>query len=92
MKYVSILIPEAGPFGDTFFEARARAISGALFVNNPCGGCVESVFTFRTHRRLLPPECFLAAALDLARDFFAGRLAPADRFFAALFFSAISAS
>src|ERR1700747_2508412 len=41
--------PDAGPFGETFLEARLRAIVAALFVNNPDGGCVESVFTLDTH-------------------------------------------
>jgi len=49
MKYVSIRMPEPGPLGETFFEARALAIVVALFVNNPAGGCVESVFTLATH-------------------------------------------
>jgi hypothetical protein len=31
-------MPEAGPLGDTFFEAKVRAIVLALFVNNPEGG------------------------------------------------------
>jgi len=43
MKKVSIRIPELGPLGETFFDARLRAISGALFLNKPSGGCVESV-------------------------------------------------
>ena len=34
MKYVSMRIPEAGPFGDTFFEARVLAIVLASLVNN----------------------------------------------------------
>ena len=38
MKYVSIRIPDCGPLGDTFLEANARAIVGALFVNNLSGG------------------------------------------------------
>jgi hypothetical protein len=42
-------MPEPGPLGDTFFEANVRAIVLALFVNNPSGGCVESVFTLATH-------------------------------------------
>jgi hypothetical protein len=49
MKYVSIRMPEPGPLGETFFEARALAIVVALFVNNPAEGCVESVFTLATH-------------------------------------------
>jgi hypothetical protein len=51
MKYVSIRIPEPGPLGDTFFEASILAIVGALFVNSPDGGWVESVFTLATHLR-----------------------------------------
>ena len=43
-------MPEPGPFGETFFEARLRAISGALFVNRSFGGWVESVVTLRTQR------------------------------------------
>jgi len=31
-------IPEAGPLGDTFFEAKVRAIVVESFVNNPSGG------------------------------------------------------
>jgi hypothetical protein len=53
MKYVSIRMPEPGPFGETLFEAKALAIVLALLANNPGGGWVESVFTFATHRVLL---------------------------------------
>ena len=74
MKYVSIRMPDAGPFGDTFFEASARAISGALFVKSPFAGCVESEVTVFTQRRLLPLAWLLAAV--------------PERFFAALFFFA----
>lgn len=42
--------PEAGPFGDTRFDPRARTIADARLVNKPGGGCVESVFTSATHR------------------------------------------
>lgn len=49
IKYVSIRIPDCGPFGETFFEANVRAIVLALFVNSPGGGCVESVLTLATH-------------------------------------------
>lgn len=38
IKNVSILIPEPGPFGDTFFEANVRAMVSGSFVNNPSGG------------------------------------------------------
>jgi hypothetical protein len=43
-------MPEPGPLGETFFEARVLAMLGALRVNNPAGGWVESVLTFTTHR------------------------------------------
>jgi len=52
MKYVNIRKPEAGPFGETFLDARVRAIVAALFVKSPPGGCVESVLTLDTHRFL----------------------------------------
>jgi len=42
-------MPEPGPFGETRLEASVRAIVVALFVNNPAGGWVESVFTRATH-------------------------------------------
>jgi hypothetical protein len=64
-KYVSIRIPEAGPLGETLFEASTRAIVPALFVNRPCGGCVESVVTFLT-QRLEPCLLFVRAALVFA--------------------------
>lgn len=50
MKYVSIRIPDPGPFGETFREARVRAMVAASFVNRPAGGCVESVVTLETQR------------------------------------------
>ena len=49
MKYVSIRIPEPGPFGDTFFDASVLAMTGALLLKRSCGGFVESVFTSFTH-------------------------------------------
>jgi hypothetical protein len=49
MKNVSILIPEPGPFGETFFEASVRAIVSGSFVNSPLGGFVETVFTLPDH-------------------------------------------
>ena len=49
MKYVSMRMPDAGPFGDTFFDASVRAIVAASFVKRPAGGFVESVVTVRTH-------------------------------------------
>lgn len=49
MKKVNIRSPDIGPLGDTFFEARLRAITAALFVKSPSGGCVESVVTPALH-------------------------------------------
>ena len=49
MKNVSIRIPDPGPLGETFFEASVRAIVAASWVNNPAGGCVDSVLTLATH-------------------------------------------
>lgn len=64
MKYVSIRRPEAGPFGDTFLEARDRAMVAALFVNSPGGGLVDTVFTCATHLRLDPrAEAFFRDAI-----------------------------
>jgi hypothetical protein len=53
MKYVSIRMPDPGPFGETFREARVLAMVGASFVKRPAGGCVESVVTAPTHRRFV---------------------------------------
>lgn len=50
MKKVSIRMPERGPLGETFFEARERAISRGERVNRPSGGSVETVFTSFTQR------------------------------------------
>jgi len=64
MKYVSMRIPDAAPFGDTFLEASERAISGALFVKRPFGGKVETVFTFATQRLTrFFPDVFAASFL-----------------------------
>jgi hypothetical protein len=43
-------IPEDGPLGETFFEARERAMTGALLVKRSLGGWVESVVTVLTQR------------------------------------------
>jgi hypothetical protein len=51
-------MPDAGPFGETRFEARVRAIVAASLVNNPAGGWVESVLTLATQRRELDPAAF----------------------------------
>jgi len=61
MKKLSMRMPEAGPFGDTFFDASVRAMRGALFRNKPSGGCVDSVLTRATQRRFA--GVFFAAAL-----------------------------
>ncbi len=53
MKNVSIRMPDAGPFGDTRFEASTRAIVAASFVKSPAGGLVDVVFTEALHRRFL---------------------------------------
>lgn len=58
MKYVSIRMPEPGPLGETFFEARERAMVAASLVKSPCGGKVETVLTLATQRLLA--EGFLA--------------------------------
>jgi hypothetical protein len=38
MKKVSMRIPEPGPFGETFLEAKVRAMVAASLLNNPAGG------------------------------------------------------
>jgi hypothetical protein len=43
-------MPEAGPFGETFFEARDRAMVAASLVKRPSGGKVETVLTVATQR------------------------------------------
>jgi hypothetical protein len=45
-------MPEDGPFGETFFEARLRAIVAASFLKSPSCGYVDSVFTPADHFRL----------------------------------------
>ena len=53
IKYVSILKPEAAPFGETFFDARLRAMVAAFLVKSFGGGCVgriHSRFRFITPR------------------------------------------
>ncbi len=49
MKNVSILIPDPGPFGETFLDANVLAIVAGSFVKSPFGGYVETVFTFPDH-------------------------------------------
>jgi hypothetical protein len=63
-------MPEAGPFGDTRFDASTLAIVLALFANRPLGECVESVVTFFTQRRepdwlALAANTFLILALPM---------------------------
>src|SRR5438552_1422873 len=50
MKNVSMRIPDPGPLGETFFDARARAMVAASLVNKPSGGCVDSVVTLAAQR------------------------------------------
>src|SRR5580704_3856743 len=42
-------MPEAGPLGETFFEAKALAMADALLLKRPSSGWVESVSTFADH-------------------------------------------
>lgn len=56
MKYVSIRMPDDGPFGETLFQASDRAMVAALLVNKPLGGCVESVVTVLTQRFFFPRD------------------------------------
>src|SRR5258708_27798996 len=42
-------MPEAGPLGETFFEASERAMVAALLLKRPSSGWVESVVTFADH-------------------------------------------
>src|SRR5215510_11125389 len=51
IKNVSMRIPELGPFGETFFDAKRRAIVAASLLNKSTGGWVESVLTFADQRR-----------------------------------------
>jgi len=62
---MSMRIPDAGPLGETFFEAKVLAIVAASLLNNPGGGCVESVFTSATQR---------AAFFGISFFFLLGRL------------------
>src|SRR5262249_17231083 len=53
-------IPEPAPLGETFAEAGVLGLVAASLVNGPAGGCVESVVTRATQRRvgfLLVVEC-----------------------------------
>src|SRR5580692_10722544 len=42
-------MPESGPLGETFFDARAFAIAEAPWLKRPSSGWVESVVTFADH-------------------------------------------
>jgi len=42
-------MPEAGPLGETFFEASAFAMVEAFSLKRPWSGWVESVVTFADH-------------------------------------------
>src|ERR1700760_4854735 len=53
-------MPEAGPFGETFFVARAFAMADALFLKRPSSGWVESVSTFADH--------FVVVAMPVSSD------------------------
>src|SRR5215470_15738210 len=53
-------MPDPGPLGETFFEARVRAMVAALLLKRPLGGWVESVVTFAIHL-----FCFFAGIGDL---------------------------
>lgn len=46
-------MPDCGPFGETFLEARDLAIVDASLVNNPGGGNVETVLTCAIHLSFL---------------------------------------
>jgi hypothetical protein len=74
-------MPEDGPFGDTFFEARLRAIVAASFLKSPSCGYVDSVFTPADHFRL-PCELRCAAPLVAVLP------VPLVFFFADVFFAA----
>jgi len=43
-------IPDPGPLGETFFDAKVRAMVFASLVKSPGGGYVDSVFTQATQR------------------------------------------
>lgn len=60
-------MPDAGPLGDTLFEARLRAMTEALFVKRSLGGWVASVVTSRTHR-FFEEGCFFATEFVFDRE------------------------
>ena len=61
IKKVSMRIPELGPFGETFFEARDLAMVFASLVKSPGGGNVETVFTCPDHRLVFLREFLFGA-------------------------------
>jgi hypothetical protein len=67
-------MPDEGPFGETFFDASDRAMTGALLVKRSFGGWVESVVTVFTQRFFEGGfESWLAARCRVGVDFlFAG--------------------
>ena len=50
---------DATPLGETFRDARVRAMVLALLMKSPWGGCVESVVTFATQRLFFACRFFL---------------------------------
>ena len=49
-------MPDAGPLGETFFDASVRAIVAASFLKSPSGGWVASevAVTSADQRRVVP--------------------------------------
>jgi hypothetical protein len=64
-------MPDAGPLGETFFDARVRAIVAASFLNSPSGGCVASevAVTSADQRRFVPLLCDFFEAAFAVFDF-----------------------
>jgi len=62
-------MPEAGPLGETFFEARLRAIWAADLLKSPAGGWVESVVTLADHFRFVGFRGDCLAMLQKMREF-----------------------
>jgi hypothetical protein len=60
-------MPDPGPLGETFFEARTRAMVAASLVKSPSGGNVDTVLALATQRLL---ELVLERGADLPRAFF----------------------
>jgi hypothetical protein len=64
-------IPDAGPFGETRFDASPRAIAVALWLNSPFCGCVESVVTAADHFRFDTVDLRCASAAPFRFALFA---------------------